>query len=127
MRSPETQAWSGGAAVLWTALAGLALAAAAGAAESVCPTGRAALQAMLSSEYAFAGKAQTSVSSAFLAFLADDSLVLNPAPQPSGLSGRQEQCISRALLDRLEARRPPPVAGAVRRRDIARGTHERRA
>ncbi len=98
MRSPETQAWPGGAAVLWTALGGLALAAPAGAVEAVCPTGRAALQAMLSSEYAFAEKAQSSVSGAFLAFLADDSLVLNPAPQP----GRAVYQAAKNSADRLE-------------------------
>ncbi|MGO8830448.1 MAG: hypothetical protein ACLQT5_14485 [Steroidobacteraceae bacterium] len=98
MRSPERRAWPGGAAVLWTALGGLALGAAAGAAEAACPTGRAALQAMLASEYAFAEQAQTSVSGAFLAFLADDSLVLNPAPQP----GRAVYQAAKNSADRLE-------------------------
>jgi len=98
MRCTETHAWPGSGAVLWMALGGLALGAAAGAAEAACPTGRAALQAMLASEYAFAEKAQASVSGAFLAFLADDSLVLNPAPQP----GRAVYQAAKNSADRLE-------------------------
>ncbi len=98
MRSAERRAGPGAAAVLWTALGGLALAAPAGAAEAACPTGRAALQAMLSSEYAFAARAQTSVPGAFLEFLADDSLVLNPAPQP----GRAVYQAAKNSADRLE-------------------------
>lgn len=44
--------------------------------------GGAALHAMLESEYAFAGKAQISVSGAFLDYLAEDSWVLHPGPEP---------------------------------------------
>jgi hypothetical protein len=47
-----------------------------------CATMRAALKAMLESEYAFSQKAQTSVAGAFLEYLAEDSWVLNPAPAP---------------------------------------------
>ena len=47
-----------------------------------CATMRAALKAMLESEYAFSRKAQTSVAGAFLEYLADDSWVLSPAPAP---------------------------------------------
>jgi ketosteroid isomerase-like protein len=47
-----------------------------------CATMRAALKAMLESEYAFSQKAQTSVAGAFLDYLAEDSWVLNPGPAP---------------------------------------------
>ena len=80
------------------ALSGLALAAPSGGAEPVCPTGRAALQAMLASEYAFAERAHTSVSGAFLEYLAEDSLVLNPSPQP----GRAVYQAAKDSADSLE-------------------------
>lgn len=47
-----------------------------------CTAGRAALEEMLESEYAFAGEAQNSVAAAFLKYLADDSWVLSPGPEP---------------------------------------------
>lgn len=46
-----------------------------------CTNGRAALRSMLESEYAFGAKAKSSVRGAFLEYLADDSIVLNPAPE----------------------------------------------
>jgi ketosteroid isomerase-like protein len=47
-----------------------------------CKTGRAALEEMVKSEYAFADQAQNSEAAAFLKYLAEDSWVLNPDLQP---------------------------------------------
>ncbi len=52
-----------------------------GAVALACPTTPAAMRALLESEYAFAEKAQISLPDAFLEYLAEDSLVLNPAPR----------------------------------------------
>lgn len=69
--------------ILWAVGAGLGLWARATLATGPgCPQGRAALQAMLASEYAFADRAQFSVRAAFLDYLAEDALVLNPEPRP---------------------------------------------
>jgi ketosteroid isomerase-like protein len=46
-----------------------------------CANGRAALRSMLESEYAFGEKARSSVRGAFLEYLADDAVVLNPDPE----------------------------------------------
>lgn len=46
-----------------------------------CTNGRAALRSMLESEYAFGQKAKSSVRGAFLEYLEDDSVVLNPVPE----------------------------------------------
>jgi hypothetical protein len=51
-----------------------------GATVQSCPAVRAALRTLLVSEYAFAERAQVSVQDAFLEYLAEDSVVLNPAP-----------------------------------------------
>jgi hypothetical protein len=45
-----------------------------------CTNGRAALRSMLDSEYAFGEAAKSSVRGAFLEYLAEDSVVLNPNP-----------------------------------------------
>jgi hypothetical protein len=47
-----------------------------------CASGRAALRAMLETEYGFGHAAKNSVRQAFLEYLAEDSVVLNPAPEP---------------------------------------------
>jgi hypothetical protein len=47
-----------------------------------CATERAALRAMLETEYAFGQRAKSSVRGAFLEYLADDSRVLHPGPEP---------------------------------------------
>jgi ketosteroid isomerase-like protein len=53
------------------------------ASPSGCAAGKAAFQDMVETEYAFATAAQTSVRAAFLEYLADDSLVLQPRPTPA--------------------------------------------
>jgi hypothetical protein len=50
---------------------------------SACDSETAALRSLLETEYAFGQKAQTSVRAAFLDYLAEDSLVLQPAPVPA--------------------------------------------
>lgn len=57
-----------------------------------------ALQGLLSTEYAFAGKARASVRAAFLEYLAEDSLVLEPEPVP----GRALYAAAKENADRLE-------------------------
>jgi hypothetical protein len=47
-----------------------------------CPETPGSLDQMVQTEYAFAQRAQSSVRDAFLEYLADDSLVLNPTPTP---------------------------------------------
>jgi ketosteroid isomerase-like protein len=47
-----------------------------------CAVDQAALRGMLESEYAFAQKARASVRDAFLEYLGEDSLVLQPGPKP---------------------------------------------
>jgi ketosteroid isomerase-like protein len=47
-----------------------------------CAADKSALRSMLESEYAFALKARASVRDAFLEYLAEDSLVLQPGPKP---------------------------------------------
>jgi ketosteroid isomerase-like protein len=47
-----------------------------------CAPDKAAFRSMLESEYAFAQKARASVRDAFLEYLAEDSLVLQPGPKP---------------------------------------------
>jgi hypothetical protein len=76
-------AWQGCTAALLTVMAGIALGAPAASGNDAvqCATMRAALQAMLDTEYAFGEKAQSSVRDAFLEYLAEDSLVLNPGPE----------------------------------------------
>jgi ketosteroid isomerase-like protein len=56
------------------------------------------LQGLLSTEYAFAGKAGASVRTAFLEYLAEDSLVLEPQPVP----GRAHYTAAKENADRLE-------------------------
>lgn len=56
------------------------------------------LQGLLSTEYAFAGKARASVRTAFLEYLAEDSLVLEPQPVP----GRALYTAAKENADRLE-------------------------
>jgi ketosteroid isomerase-like protein len=56
------------------------------------------LQGLLSTEYAFAGKARASVRNAFLEYLAEDSLVLEPQPVP----GRALYTAAKENADRLE-------------------------
>jgi len=70
-----------GKIVLCTAIASLALymSRVNGATAPACPTMQAATRSLVVSEYAFAEKAQVSVSDAFLEYLAEDSVVLNPA------------------------------------------------
>jgi hypothetical protein len=65
-------------------LATLVVAAGAAPAASNCATDAAALKSMLQAEYAFGQQARGSVRTAFLDNLAEDSLVLEPAP----VSGR---------------------------------------
>lgn len=62
----------------------LAVAATAAAAQASprCPEAQGSLDQMVRTEYAFAERAQSSVRDAFLEYLADDSLVLEPAPTP---------------------------------------------
>ena len=85
--------------ILWAVGAGLGLWAPATLATGPgCPQGRAALQAMLASEYAFADRAQTSVRGAFLDYLAEDALVLNPEPR----SGRPIYQAAPDSKDKLE-------------------------
>ena len=62
----------------------LALGARAAEAQSPqkCPEMPGSLEQMVQTEYAFAERAQSSVRDAFLEYLADDSLVLEPAPTP---------------------------------------------
>jgi ketosteroid isomerase-like protein len=49
---------------------------------NACDTETAALRSLLETEYAFCQEAQTSVRAAFLDYLAEDSLLLEPAPVP---------------------------------------------
>ncbi len=63
-------------------LAILACLAAAVQAAPRCTNGRPALRSLVEAEYAFGQKAQSSVRGAFLEYLAEDSTVLNPAPEP---------------------------------------------
>lgn len=49
---------------------------------AACTAGRAALQEMLASEYAFADEARNELAAAFLKYLAEDSWVLSPGPKP---------------------------------------------
>jgi hypothetical protein len=62
----------------------LAIGARAGAAQSPqqCPETPGSLEQMVQTEYSFAERAQSSVRDAFLEYLADNSLVLEPAPTP---------------------------------------------
>lgn len=70
-------------AMLCAAGAGLAGAShAAGAGVSECAAGGSALRSMVETEYAFVEDAQKSVRGAFLDYLANDALVLNPGPVP---------------------------------------------
>jgi hypothetical protein len=63
-----------------------------------CTGGVDALRGLLDTEYAFGARARTSVRSAFLDYLAEDSLVLEPAPRP----GREFYESTRDNADRLE-------------------------
>jgi hypothetical protein len=71
-----------GTIALSTAIASLALCIprANGAMVRDCPAVQAALRTLLVSEYAFAERAQVSVQDAFLEYLAEDSMMLNPTP-----------------------------------------------
>ena len=63
-----------------------------------CTSGVDALRGLLDAEYAFGARARTSVRSAFLEYLAEDSLVLQPAPTP----GREFYESTQDNADRLE-------------------------
>jgi hypothetical protein len=63
-----------------------------------CTGGVDALRGLLDTEYAFGARARTSVRSAFLEYLAEDSLVLEPAPTP----GREFYESTKDNADRLE-------------------------
>jgi hypothetical protein len=63
--------------------AGTAVGALAAFAAGACDTGTAALKGLLETEYAFGQQAHTSVRGAFLEYLAEDSLVLQPGPVPA--------------------------------------------
>jgi ketosteroid isomerase-like protein len=65
-----------------TRLAGTAVGALAAFAAGACDTETAALKGLLETEYAFGQQAHTSVRGAFLEYLAEDSLVLQPGPVP---------------------------------------------
>jgi hypothetical protein len=87
-------------------LAGMnSLAAAAGAAAGespafaqTCDGGSGALKGLLLAEYAFGQQARTSIRTAFLEYLAEDSLVLHPAPE----SGRAVYAAAKENSDKLE-------------------------
>jgi len=66
-------------------------------ASSPCAEDR-GIEGLLSTEYAFAGKARASVRAAFLEYLAEDSLVLEPKPVP----GRALYTAAKENADRLE-------------------------
>jgi ketosteroid isomerase-like protein len=61
---------------------GAAVGGLAALAANACDTETAALRGLLQAEYAFSQQAHTSVRTAFLEYLAEDSLVLQPAPVP---------------------------------------------
>jgi hypothetical protein len=63
-----------------------------------CPDGHQGLRGLLDTEYAFAERARTSVRAAFLDYLADDSLVLQPGPLP----GRPFYTAAKESNDTLE-------------------------
>jgi len=69
-------------------------------------------QGLLSTEYAFAGKARASVRTAFLEYLAEDSLVLEPQPVP----GRALYTAAKENADRLEWY--PSIAGIAGSHDL---------
>jgi len=88
-----------GAAVSgFAALAATATAAAASPLAQQCATGAAALRGMLETEYAFGREARTSVRAAFLEYLAEDSLVLQPGP----VSGRAFYTAAKDSADTLQ-------------------------
>jgi hypothetical protein len=87
--------------LIGAALSGLApwvATAASPVASPLCATGTAALRGLLESEYAFGQQARTSVRAAFLEYLAEDSLVLQPAPTP----GRAFYAAAKDTVDQLE-------------------------
>ena len=90
---------AGSAATLLALIAGIAQGGAppGGRDGAECATQRAALKAMLDTEYAFGEKALTSVRGAFLEYLDQDSWVLNPGPKP----GRPLYEAERDSKDRL--------------------------
>jgi ketosteroid isomerase-like protein len=85
----EQRARPAGGTALSTAAVSLALSVSATFAPAAvgraadCVVGRAALHSMLASEYAFGEKARSSIPEAFLEYLAEDSWVLHPGPQPA--------------------------------------------
>ena len=81
IRSPRGAGVTGLASILACLIPPCVPAAAAQGGAPHCTNGRAALRSMLVSEYAFAEKAKNSVRGAFLEYLADDAVVLNPEPE----------------------------------------------
>jgi len=63
-----------------------------------CTAGTEALRSLLDTEYAFGTRARTSIRTAFLEYLAEDSLVLEPAPT----AGRAFYESAQESLDKLE-------------------------
>ena len=63
-----------------------------------CTVGAEALRSLLDTEYAFGTLARTSIRTAFLEYLAEDSLVLQPAPT----AGRAFYGSAQDSLDKLE-------------------------
>jgi hypothetical protein len=68
------------------------------AASPQCATDTAALKSLLETEYAFGQTARNSVRTAFLEYLAEDSLVLQPSPTP----GRAFYAAAKDNSDKLE-------------------------
>ncbi|HEV7610389.1 MAG TPA: hypothetical protein VGO37_00765 [Steroidobacteraceae bacterium] len=63
-----------------------------------CTTATAAIRGLLQTEYAFSRRAHDSVKAAFLEYLAEDSLVLQPLPVP----GREFYATANESTDKLE-------------------------
>lgn len=79
-------------------LAAMIAATASPAAAPPCATDTAALRGLLETEYAFGQQARNSVRAAFLEYLAEDSLLLQPTPTP----GRAFYATAKDNSDKLE-------------------------
>jgi ketosteroid isomerase-like protein len=87
------------AILAWAGMNGLAaIAGASPPAMQPCDTGDAALKGLLQTEYAFGRQAQSSIRAAFLEYLAEDSLVLQPGP----VSGRAVYTAAKENSNKLQ-------------------------
>lgn len=84
--------------IAMSGLTAMGAAAANAAAASQCTTDSASLKGLLETEYAFGQQARSSVRAAFLEYLAEDSLVLQPGPTP----GRAFYAAAKDNSDKLE-------------------------